>query len=221
MKLQHTVLTALTLTLIPAVSHATIVTPIGVTATTSGLSNRGIEKTIDGSGLSGIGDILTQTHVNAGISGDDGYYLSNLLAGGSDPAAAEIIEFDLGGAATVAAIHVWQYDRSNTDWNGRGISTFDLAFSTDGGATFSTVLSGFSLTEEPANGVAEPVQSLTFASQSGVTDIRIQNINIFDATQDRIGLSEVRFDTVPEPGSLALLGLGGLLVASRRRRASL
>ena len=34
---------------------------------------------------------------------------------------------------------------------------------------------------------------------------------------DRVGFGQVEFTAIPEPGSLALLGLGGLLVARRRR----
>ena len=38
-----------------------------------------------------------------------------------------------------------------------------------------------------------------------------------DPNSGRIGFAEAGFDVVPEPSSLALLGLGGLLIARRRR----
>ncbi len=75
----------------------TVIQPIGATTTAVPLSGRPIENAIDGSGLSGVGDILTQTHsvnVNADLflgSGDTGH----------------TFVFDLGGTYTVDSVHLW------------------------------------------------------------------------------------------------------------------
>ncbi len=49
----------------------------------------------------------------------------------------------------------------------------------------------------------------------------IDNVRVYSSVEDAASLTTIMtFDDVPEPNSLALLSLGGLLVASRRRRGS-
>lgn len=73
------------------------------------------------------------------------------------------------------------------------------------------------------SGDGQPVQTRSFAGQSGVTHIRLTNLTAFGST-DFIAISEIRFagepttDPIPEPASLAM-GLASLaLDAARRRR---
>lgn len=197
---------ALTLGLLVHEAKAvTIITPSAATSATGNLSGRPIGETINGSGLSGVGDILEQTHaVNSGNSGL--YWIGN-LAGAS-------LEFGLPGASAVDAVHLWSYSR--TGEIDRGIQSFDISFSTDGGSNFGTPISISGVLIETYPDPIE-VQSFNFAPQTGVTDIRINNIvNHGDPTY--VGLSEIRFSAVPEPAPLALLGLGGLWLLARRRR---
>jgi len=187
---------------------AIIITPTAATSSLGNLSNRPIEDAIDGSGLSSgglSGDILSETHV-IGSANDGPYFLG---------AKGSVLTFDLGNSYTVGAVHIWNYERaSETD---RGIKSFDMYFSTDGvnfGATPTVSITG--VTQGDAVG-GIPVQSFSFAEQSGYRYIRLDNIvNWGDASYT--GLSEIRFaDAIPEPGA-ALLGGLGLLALLRRRR---
>lgn len=49
-----------------------------------------------------------------------------------------------------------------------------------------------------------PIQTVTFTNNSG--------------SNDGVSWDRLAYEIVPEPGSLALLAIGGLLVAKRRRR---
>ncbi len=183
-------------------AQAVVITPVGATATDDiGSNDRGIEHSIDGSGLSGGGDpILDQTH--AGLSNfSANYWLGHLnpVDEFTNP-VDQVLTFDLGGATTVGAVHVWQYERNNV-WDNRSFKSFDISFSTDNGATFPTTITGLSgLLGSDTDPITAPVpvQTLTFAEQSGVSDIMISNIQNFgDPTW--LGLAEIRFDTEGEP----------------------
>jgi hypothetical protein len=206
---------ALALITFSITSHAAIlITPTGASSTTEIGATRNIGETIDNTGLSGTGISVTETHsVNSGNSGS--YWLS--ASGGN---AAEVLTFDLGAAYNVDTIHQWLYTRTGEE--DRGIQTFDIAFSTDNGVSYTAAVSAASLgmsnfteaTIEPL-----PAQTRTFTEQTGVTHIRFSNITNF-GDPNFIGLSEIKFEgtLVPEPSSTALLGLGALGLIIRRRR---
>jgi hypothetical protein len=194
--------------------QAAIITPSSATASSTIGAPRTIDKTIDGSDLSSgglSGDILSETHANNN-SNSGGYWLSTNTGGN---VAGEVLEFTLPSASDLNAVHIWGYHRTGS--SSRSIKTFDLSFSTDGGISFPTTIAMSGLV-----GPGDPisVQTLPFSEQSGVTDLRISNIANF-GDGNYVGLSEIRFgspELIPEPASLALLGLGGLAMLVRRRR---
>ena len=206
---------AIALVAIGNIAQAVVITPTSATATSSIDAARTLTKTIDSSGLTSAGDISTWTHVSSDTGGV--YWLGAI-------ADAQVLTYTLSGPTDIGAIHYWQYNRSNTSWNTRGINTADISFSTDGGSNYSTPFQvSFALGN---SGGIESTQTAEFVVQSGVTDIRLTNLaNFGDPTW--FGVSEVRFDTeglapptIPEP-STALLGLlscVGLTLRRRRRR---
>jgi hypothetical protein len=204
---------AMALMSLTAVSQAAIViTPTSATSTTTIGAPRDIDSAISGLGLDGIGDILVQTH-DGGNSNT--HWLSNTTS--------ETVTFDLGGgtAFDLDTIYLWTYNRPE---RARGVRTFDIAFSTDGGSSFGTAVSAASLglTEfniGTTNGSdRSTVQTRSITKQNGVTDIQITNITNW-GDSSRIAIPEIRFgDSVPEPTTTALLGLGGLALILRRRK---
>lgn len=195
---------------------ADIITPDSATSTTTIGGSRTIDAAIDGTLLSSegtSGDILSETVAYAGNSG---HWLSASSAIDDDDnfrSTTEELTFDLGGTFDVDAFHLWPYVRAESR---RGLSSFDISFSSDGVNYSSTItLSGF--TKGTSSG--EPVQTQTFALQSGVTHIQMTNLTTFDST-DYIAVSELRFGgpTIPEPSTAILVGLGLMGICFRRRR---
>jgi len=197
-------------------AQAAIITPTSATATSSISTSRDLTETINGDGLSGggaSGDILAETHNSTG--GSTEYWLGS--AG-----VTQVLDFVLAGATDVAAVHVWNYDRGSDDgtggsWDKRAIASFDIAFSTNGGTSYTAPISitgllGFNDIDPPI-----AVQTKTFAAQTGVTDIQITNLQNF-GDGSWYGLGEIRFDTVPEPATLGLLAIGAIGLIRRRRK---
>jgi hypothetical protein len=225
-----TILSIITIPLATSSLQAAVIFPLLSTdsgsVTSSTLTEedapRTIDSALDGSGFTSTltdANVLTVEHEPA--TSTDNHYLGNTGNGGADSIAATVITFDLGGAYDVTDIYLWQYHRSQT---GRGLRSFDIAFSTDGGTTFGTAVAAstlgiteFTIGSTSGNSTA---QQRTFSStQSGVDAIQFSIIvNHGDTT--RLGISEIRFGgtAVPEPSSTALLGLGGLAFILRRRR---
>ena len=191
-------------------SSAGVIQPTAATSSVGNLSNRPIERTIDGSGLSGGGDILTQTH---NVTGDPTNTLYWIGAGTSNIQ----LDFDLGGTFDVDSMHLWNYVPTNGTTN-RGLGSVDILFSTDGGTNYGGLVNvGFA---QAAISTPAPPETQTFAAVSGVTDIRLIADNSGSGTHT--AFMEIRFgggDAVPEPTTfvLAALGLLGLLGIRRRR----
>ena len=196
-----------------AISQAALViTPTSATSTTSIGGTRTIDAAIDSTGLDVSGDILDKTHDGGG---SNTHLLSNTTS--------ETVTFDLGGgtAFDVDTIYLWAYNRPERN---RGVRTFDIAFSTDGGSNFGTAVSAalLGLTEfnigTSNSSERSSVQTRSITKQTGVTDIQITNITNW-GDGSRIAIPEIRFgDSVPEPTTTALLGLGGLALILRRRK---
>lgn len=208
------------LSLMVGSAHGAIITPTAATTNSTVGGNRGIENVIDGSDLSSnglSGNILSETH-DQNLDSGPGYWLS--ANGGGNVGNSTTLTFNLGGTFSVDGVHIWTYHRGG-DNPSRAIESFDISFSTDGGSNYgSTInLSDWLSSQEAGYATVEgeiPVQSKSFATVEDVTHIKIDNI--VNHGNAYIGLSEIRFNAVPEPGSLALIGLGGLCLLKRRRR---
>lgn len=153
--------------------------------------------------------------------------------------ADQWIQWDLGASYTLDSIKVWNYNDSSRYAAGirqvdiyvsnaaapgdpEASGTWDLwaenAILTPG--TGSGGYIGFDL--ESVVGSSLPAGPIRFVRFEVDSTFRSDAIDVGGGTGDGAnvaGLAQIEFFQVPEPGSLALMGLGGLLVASRRRRA--
>ena len=148
-------------------------------------------------------------------SGND-YYDAG---GGIGP--TPIILFDLGSDVLLSEISTWGY----ADSNANGASDFSLRF-----ATSAQGLGGFGATIADQTGFVAGFAYGLRDSNPLTTNVTARYVemtitdNYFGSAPggqpggDRVGLGEVAFAQIPEPSSLALVGLAGLGLLRRRRR---
>ncbi len=181
-----------------ASSDADVITAPVATGTAPSYGNPA--NLINGSGLSGVGDILTQTHQSTHTLG---WLIESL-----DPANELIFSWP-ADPADLSGVYIWQYEQAGC-CTGRGVNTVDVSFSFDSGVTFGDSIS-LSFDSAVVNPGDEIAQARTFPEQTAVTDVKFTNMTDFadGANPGWQGLNEVRFEgtAVPLPPIVHPAGL--------------
>jgi hypothetical protein len=125
------------------------------------------------------------------------------------------VRFDLGSAQNLGKIHLW-----NLNVDGQtalGVRNMEV-WKTDSAGNNIALLA--TITDLPQATGTSAYADQAF-SLSGATDVQyVKLCNFTNWGGSSVGLSEVRFEKIPEPGTLALLaaGLVGLLAYAWRKR---
>lgn len=189
----------------------TIITPTAVTQT-AGLAAIGSsppERLIDGSGLSEPVTVDNYSTVTHGTAVGD-HWVTNQETGPTndyfDSEVAPVLEFQLDEIYELTHFMIWGYPFGGSN----EAQEFTLDFSLDGGSSYydSVNLSTLSATQDDST-------TLDLGNVFEADFVRVTITDNYDG--NRVGLGEVRFVVIPEPGSMALMGLGILCLITRRR----
>lgn len=173
-------------------------------------SSYDILNAIDGSGLPAIFDASTPHAV---------YAVNNhwTAASGSILNNTAWAEFSFNSDVTMGTFYMWNHQSngvaSNPDYD---VTLFNLRLYD---ATDTEV---FALLNQSAQEDIEIAQIFSFGPVTGVRKARFEILaNARPNNDSWTGVAEVRFDTeaVPEPATMAILGLGAAALLRRRRKA--
>lgn len=195
----------------PVLDAVILIDSAGITATADNVYNAdfGAANTLDGMTLEGFTGEGTEGPPARPAGHQNNHWIT------VDGVLSNSITFALGGTYHLAKLDI--LNTSNSNWNDRETDNFTIQTSSDDGATYSTA------------GAPITLQDYTLGFQEiplmidGVTHVRLNVTNDPDSgtnsgtADSAVGLNEVRFYQVPEPGT-ALFGLLGFALLARRRR---
>ena len=207
----------LALALVAAQARAEVITPTAVTPSSEFAPAINL---INGSGLSGVGAVETQLHDN----NENNIWQSFDAVNAPFDSIGETVEFDLGGNFDLLDSIIWQYngpDGFGTPTPQREIKDLDVAVSSAAAGPFTPIgtITLAPALDQTVAGFNEPAQTFgTAATNVRRVQFTIQSVQTGQG-DGFAGLSEVRFNVVPEPTTLVLGALSILGLTCGRRRS--
>lgn len=206
---------AVWIALLASRSPAAVITGVSIHDVSSQLTTsfqRGAIHTIDGSGLN-INGPGTHSNVPDGTMWLDA---GNGCCGDAADTNPQIT-WDLGAVYDVDSMRIWNYNENSGNpgvYTLRGIDTTDVYVSSNG--VDYTKLGNITLNQAPGSATVDFSQIVPVNATARY--VRFTNITDFPgADNDFVGLSEIQFNSVPEPASLGLLAIGAMGLLARRR----
>jgi hypothetical protein len=195
-------------------------TATGFTGTAVPLGN--LAAITNGNGLPLNQPSLTGAHAaTTGTNLGTGNSWRSVPNSGANPIGNLVLEFNLNGIYNLAGFSFWNTSGS-TDLSNQGIKDVTIEYKLGAGGSW-TALTGAPtsfLAGSSSTGGAATVQQFNFAPVYA-TNVRFRNMSNFgslSAGNNRVGLNEIQFTSIPEPSStLALLALGLAGVGLRKR----
>ena len=179
------------------------------------------ENTINGSGLDGIGNIEDQTHDNH-VYGQTMWLTGDVIGALGSPSGAPVdpatqaVAYSFLADIELSGLYIWNYNQPGCLT--RGVNDFELLVSPDADPVTASWTSAGSYSLAIAGGVmGEPSQYLSLGTTlSGIRSVMI-DVTTNHGDAGWTGISEVRFDAIPEPTTMALLGMGSLVLLRKKR----
>lgn len=161
-------------------------------------------------GLSALTNGSVATYYSSASQSGDYPTTHSAYATGGNTGGTEAV-YDLGALYDLAEIVIYG------GWNdgGRDQQNVDILVSSD-----NLSFTSLGATLGGNSGASDPIShrnSITDDSGTLASSVQYIKLSFGNVENGYVGYTEVDVFAVPEPGSLALLGLGGLLVARRRR----
>jgi hypothetical protein len=115
------------------------------------------------------------------------------------------LKFDFGQEYTISSVSL--FNTKNWIYNDRGAKDFNILVSSDGINYSTTILSGTLAWQNTS------FQLFDFSSFVTTRYMQIEFTSTYGSYYQGVGLNEAQIMAVPEPSSLSLLALGGVVVA--------